>query len=132
MPLLRSKVEALLRGEYLCSACAPEPAPNGYPKALAAVWGLMTNIFGQTWNIWVVLQDVLSSLEGWPRVFRTYELVVWCMGMSSCQEDKSEAEKPPRIEEAPKLEEPKARFLGAWGMTQKSGLGGTDKWFQDA
>lgn len=30
MPLLRSKVEALLRGEYLCSACAP--APNGYPK----------------------------------------------------------------------------------------------------
>jgi len=36
MPLLRSKVEALLRGEYLCSACAPDPAPNGYPKALAA------------------------------------------------------------------------------------------------
>lgn len=32
MPLLRSKVEALLRGEYLCSACAPDPAPNGYPK----------------------------------------------------------------------------------------------------
>ena len=38
LPLLRSKVDALLRGEYFCSKCAPQTtAPKGYPKVRLAV-----------------------------------------------------------------------------------------------